>query len=112
MKLKAIEPTCGGLTPSSQARKYLVPRDAKVVTDSDGCRVHKAYTFAFPTTVDEVGQQGKLYPGHQLHETIVADKIRKLRVQFIADVTYVIGFEVSIVGLVKVNHDGHDLTHR
>jgi hypothetical protein len=62
--------------------------------------------------VDEVGQQGKLYPGHQFYETIVAHKIRKLRVQVIADVKCVVGFEVSIVGLMKVNHDGHDLTHR
>ena len=29
----------------------------------------------------------------------------------IADVKCVIGFEVAIVGLMKVNHDGHDLTH-
>ena len=61
--------------------------------------------------VMQVTTQRQQDPRHQLNETVVADQMRKFSPKIFAHILQVIGFEVPVMRLMKMNHDRHDFTH-
>jgi len=59
----------------------------------------------------EVGTQGSKHRRYQGYKALVTHQIRKLVAQVLANMFGVVGFEVSVPRVVKVNENGHDFTH-
>ena len=56
----------------------------------------------------QIGHQWHQDGGHQLHEARIAHQGGKLAAQMTLDILGVIGFERSIMGLMKQDHNGHE----
>lgn len=48
----------------------------------------------------------------EFHKTLIADRVWEFTVQVPTYIRYIIGFEVTEAHLVKIDHNGHQFTHR
>lgn len=85
-----------GLVETDSQRGRSDERDARAVTQATGAQIHNQW--------HECG-------GDVLEKTRVTDQSGKLGSSALQHLLTVVGFEVAVVGLVKGNQDGHNLTH-
>jgi hypothetical protein len=83
--------------------------NATVMTHPDGRGVDEADPGAVPIATSQVGTQRHQYRWHEFHKPVVADQVRKLRAQIDLHKLRVVGLEIAVTHLMKVNHDRHDL---
>ena len=109
MQLEPVKPAHGSLATLSQLGKHLMIMDAMVITHYQGSGVDEGDPMTASVQALQVSTQWPENRRHQDPKSFVADQFRELTSQVLTDVICVIGFEVSIVRLMKMNQDRHHL---
>jgi len=112
VQLEAVEPPGGGLAASGQAGHDLVAVDPQVVADAPRRRgVDEADAAAGRQGHArlQVGGEGGEGLGDALDKAVVAQQVRELAAQVLADVPEVEVLERAVVGGVEEDQDRHDL---
>src|SRR5262245_16018120 len=82
-----------------------------IITNKQGGGVDEGKSMTASIEALQIGTQGSQHGRHQDYKPLITHQFRKLASQVLANMFRVIGFEVSILRLMKVNNDRHDLTH-
>src|ERR1051326_2207660 len=108
MQFEAIKPIDRIFAALGQSCKDSMVVDAAVVTDHSFGRIDKRETVTRPSTGLQVCRQWRQDGRDELHEAVVTDQPRKVPAQGRQNVPSGERLEVSRVGLVKVDQDGHN----
>ena len=109
MQLDTKEPAHRCLPARCPAIKDLVTVNPSIVTDGERGGIDKG--DATPVTAAALQKHTKWFEkrGQQLNEPFVADELGKFSTQVDLHILGVVGLEIPIPGLMKVDHDGHHL---
>jgi len=110
MQFEAKEPAHGGLASCCQTGEDLVPLDTLIATDSQRGRIDKRDARTATERTAKIESQCHQCSRHQLDESLIAYQAGKLSAQVFLDMLSVVALEVPIVGLMKMDQDGHDFT--
>jgi hypothetical protein len=79
-------------------------------TDFQGSRINEGNAAAVTQAeLLELSTQWNQSRRDKLDKAVVADQARELQAPMLQDLLTVVGFDVSVMGLVKSNQDRHDL---
>lgn len=108
-----MAPAHSTLTILCQSLEHLVEVASDVMTNGNHCTVDKGNPRAFAEGV-EFHEHHHLdeNTGHEFHETIVGDGIRKLPLELSTNAVEVVLLEVSVCAEMIAYQDSHNLTFR
>src|SRR6266508_1815997 len=110
MQLEAIKPAHRTLAALGELSKHLVSMYPMVITNQQGGGVNEGKSVTAPVQALQISAQRSQYRRHQDHKTLITHQFRKLASQMLTDMFGVIGFEISVLRLMKTNNNRHDFT--
>src|SRR5688572_22839042 len=84
-------------------------RNAAVVAYRQWRGINEADAPTLPIAASQVSTKWDEHGGDEFYKTVVAHQVRKLVGQVHLHVLRVVGLEIPVAHLMKVNQDGHDL---
>jgi hypothetical protein len=110
MQFEAKEPVDRILAPLSHAAKGLVLGDTSVVADPQRSGVNQANPSTRTATGIQVSTQQDQHTRYQGDKTGIANQVREFSLQLDVNVLQVVGFEVTVTRLMKMDENSHDFT--
>src|SRR5512144_2206467 len=86
--------------------------DAAVMAHHQGGGVDKRHSGRLPCPGLKVDAQGNQDGGDHGHQPVITEPVRKGISQVLTDLEQVVGFEVAVVGLMKMDQDRHEFAQR
>jgi hypothetical protein len=105
----AIKPADRGFATSGLPGKEPVLLNTRVTADSQLGGVNEVDDRTTPQLRVQIGHHRHQHGGHQLDKARIAHQARKLAAQMTVDVLGVVGFEGSVMDLLKQDDKRHDL---
>jgi hypothetical protein len=112
MKFKAVKPPHRRFASPGDFLEHWVAVNPSIVANGDGCGINKGQPRRSPFALLEVDTQGDQYRRPQGDKALIAHSSRKSPFEMISHIAQIIALEVTVMGLMEVNHDRHDLTER
>jgi len=109
VQFKSEEPAHARFATSGVSRKDAVSTDPLGMTDFQRSRIDEADPCTGPKTALQIGKQWQHHTRDQSHKARITHQMRKFTGQMNLNMLHVIGFERSIVGLMKMDQNGHHL---
>lgn len=109
MQFEAVKPAHTGLAALGINRKDAVRTDAFGITDGKRGRINEADACTGSIAALQIGEQWNRQAGDQSHKARITDQVWEFTSQMHLDRLRVIGFEVAIMRLVKMDENRHHL---
>lgn len=107
MQLEAIESAHRGLAVSGTVPKEFVLRDAQVIADGHGCRIHERDACGFTKARVEIAPEWDHGLTLQLDEAVLTDQVWECSGQVLQDILRVEGLGVTIARTMEPDQNGH-----
>ena len=108
MELEPIEPTDGSFAAPRDLFEDFVALDAAIMTHHQGGGVDKGDPGRLPFSSVEVDTQGNQRGGNHGYKPVITEPLREGTSQVSTDIPQVVGFEVAVVRLMKMDQDRYD----
>ena len=84
--------------------------DPSIIADGNEGRIHKTDPGTRPKATEQIQTQPAQQAWHSLHKPSIADEMWKLSLQIHLHMLLILGFEVSVLALMKVDHNRQRFT--